>query len=290
METLNKRIFRSQVDHDEIMQHLQILFPLHCEGFLNPPGWVAVIKDFDLLDNGWQQRDRRGHIVKEDDSIYSYWMNGRDLDFIQQASQPPPRPLEVPTPAPNINKFAILADSIDDQTTDDAESSDEDASDIEDRPVEEMWERAWDVEADPVADTNIDVAPVAVWDNTAANPLEPLHPPSTVQSRGLSSSLNVSDLQNAEDFFQECGFDGIPTAPNSDRPLVDLLDLDDIWLMSRSERERLHAHWEDLVIARTNDDNLQDFQRLRTRHEHALRQYQENKDEVLWKVLILTLD
>jgi hypothetical protein len=53
-----------------------------------------------------------------------------------------------------------------------------------------------------------------------------------------------------------------------------------MWSFSRRERDRLHTYWLAQIRERLHEDQLQDFQSLRSKHESILKKHQEGKDEV----------
>ena len=93
-------------------------------------------------------------------------------------------------------------------------------------------------------------------------------------------SIQPSDFYNVGDFFHYFGYEQIPLQPTADRDLAVLLDVDDVWSLSRPERHRLDAFWTSEVRLAQQEDRVREFERLRQKHAAALERYNEGKAAV----------
>ena len=101
-------------------------------------------------------------------------------------------------------------------------------------------------------------------------------PPSTGEGNeeGTSTDPRVT-------FFTALGFDGwIPPVPTTSRPLEQLTGVDNVWAMSRHERERLAESWEDGMRELTYESLLTEFSQLKQQYMDACKTYEDTKDEV----------
>ena len=82
-------------------------------------------------------------------------------------------------------------------------------------------------------------------------------------------------------FFESLGFGGlIPTIPSSRRPTNHLVDVDNVWSMSRDERNRLSASWEEDIRKMAYESNISEFEMLRARYREACKRYNDARDQV----------
>jgi hypothetical protein len=251
-------VFKTSINSAQIVQHLQSQYPgLHHE-LEHPPGWIATLKQLETEDDGegeWHRAARGGQTGQVDDSNFAYWRQGRDLDFLQSRTDSAPA-----VPHPSTNAFSALAESgpdfSDEESSDryDEESSDSYAGESEGGDeTEELWEQAY---------ASHDVA------------------------HGATGLPVLADLDLHVEFFRARVLSTVPSIPDSDRPLKELLDREGgIWQMSRSERERLHQYWENEIRDIANLTQNEEFKRLQLLHNEAHRNYMESKDEVRSKVV-----
>lgn len=85
----------------------------------------------------------------------------------------------------------------------------------------------------------------------------------------------------ADEFLEEFGLDSLPTIPTTSRPIKVLLEPDDIWSMSTTERSRLSKHLS--RVARPIDRNTQaekDFWGILRQYDVFNEQYKTARDQV----------
>jgi hypothetical protein len=278
---------KTTLDSDEIIQYLEVQYPEELDQLNNPPPYVSILRAAAWDDGTWQVAGAGGRAkVIDDNSIYGYWRKGRDLEFLQSCKNPSPAP-PPPDPYANAdqNKFSTLATLVPDSSDDlhSGDESDTDGSDTDDSSChpEEQWMKVKStvvVEADPTA-----------------HPLSGENVPTTPLAQAIPSTfrqVEASDMRDPLAFFNAFGFHSIPQIPATDRPLEQLLEVGEVWTMSRSERERLHLCWMAAAQNFLNATQIQDFERLRGRHADVLREYNEGKDEAssfyLWLYSELT--
>jgi hypothetical protein len=275
LRKLITRYVKTTLDSEEIIQYLEIQYPEELDQLNHPPVYVSTLRAAswdDDRDGMWQRAGARGRAQADDNSIYGYWRSGRDLEFLQGCENPPPPPLDLRVNT-DQNKFSTLA-NLDPDSRDDLHSeedeSDEDDSDTDDCSPEELW-----MKVKPV------VVPKADPNPTPQTPLAPSIPTSLHAQVMPSAARRVepSDMRDPLEFFNAFGFNSIPHIPASDRPLEQLLEVGAVWTMSRSERARLHSFWMTEAQTFLNAAQIQDFERLRSRHADVLRGYNEGKDE-----------
>jgi hypothetical protein len=82
-------------------------------------------------------------------------------------------------------------------------------------------------------------------------------------------------------FFNELGFNGqFPPVPSGLRPLEQLTGVDDVWSMSRDERQRVAESWEDDMRKIAYDTLRTKFDQLREQYMVACKSYEDRQDEV----------
>lgn len=246
IKRLIHQFLKIPVDTDQIVQYLETQYPEHYEHTVQPPPWIVAIKNISSLDGGWQRADKKGKGTALDDSIYAYWRDAFDLDFLEVNQDPlvlPQRP---------FSERSLLHND-DDATPETPESSyaslPENDVDPTNTEIEAGWQSS-DMRGEPVESSHAQTFP------------------------------QLSDLQNPDEFFMGYGYDGVPPIPSSDRDLALLLDCGELWSTSRPERARLHAFWIEQVRSNLHQTQLHEFERLRTRHADVLQRYNEGKDEV----------
>jgi hypothetical protein len=278
LKELTREVFTTCASSPQIVQHLEINYAEAFHHLNSPPKWIGIMREQDRDDenkSGWRKAGAGGRSEELNNSVYMCWREGRDLDFLQRMCQvTPPR---APSPEPfAANRFAALIgahhhDIGETSSTDyysEASSEDED-DDSTGEPTEERWKNleTWGADVDPVQlvaplHTNMDASP-----------------PSPTQDSPADSE--APPLRRDEEFFlYECGYDEVPTVPQSYRSLDELLEAGDVWRMSYAERNDLHNHWQAEAQEAISTAHLQNYERLRKRHADALRNYHESKDEV----------
>jgi hypothetical protein len=115
------------------------------------------------------------------------------------------------------------------------------------------------------------------WKNCRDIEFLQLRPPPTGEEEneeGTSTDPRVT-------FFTDLGFDGpIPPVPTTSRLLEQLTGVDNVWTMSRYERQRLAESWEDGMRTLTYELLLTEFDKLKQQYMDACKTYADTKDEV----------
>ncbi|KAJ7045696.1 hypothetical protein C8F04DRAFT_1065834 [Mycena alexandri] len=273
IKKLMKTFVAANITSSEFESYLEIQYGEHHEHlYLCPPSWIQILRVALHDDEGegspWMQAGKHGKVEIDDDSMYAFWRKGRDLDFLDSSLQ---QHAEYELAVENRNRFSAL-EAVEEEkdqgvqvgsegSSTDAELTD---SDDEDDIEEEIWQKDW-----PILDTKSD-SDVPFKRSPPSRNAEP-----SPSERSISP-VQVADLKDPRAFFGG----SIPSIPNSDRPLDSLLAEGTMWSFSRRERGRLNAYWSAQIRERLHEDQLQDFQSLRSKHESVLKKYQEGKDEI----------
>ncbi|OCH91424.1 P-loop containing nucleoside triphosphate hydrolase protein [Obba rivulosa] len=295
IKELMKDVFKPHIDTEDILRNLEIQYPAHFESLSIPPPWISALHRISSAQAGgaqWQTVGRGGRAEEQDDSLYAYWRDGQDLAFIsaqiaqmamydtrrsQTSQQPIANKYSVlyPEGGPHSPQVQVDIPQPVDENVGSSASSDEsdDFYDAEDRP-EEMWIHVVDEEDMPATSSS--------ESSTEHDGLHDEIEVNIAESRMRSQAyLQPSDFENIQDFYAAFGCVETPTMPATDRSITDLLDFDvyDIWTMSQAERNRLDKYWTDEVRDHLQETRLLEFEQLRKRHEEALRNYNEARDE-----------
>ncbi|KAJ7163577.1 hypothetical protein C8R43DRAFT_1171786, partial [Mycena crocata] len=273
---------RAQVTSKEFEDYLQVQYNEHFEHlYLCPPTWIRTLRTVfgDDDDAVWMHAGKRGKVEAEDNSMYAFWRSGKDLDFLDTSLG---RQAEHQQRQENQNRFSALNTIEEEQdgnahidigTVETQEESNEMSDSDEDENVEEeSWQKEWIASDTDTDDSGRTVeSPSPAWSTRL---LSPPSPPQTTLHREVP--VQVTDLQNPTAFFGG----PIPGIPDWNRPLDTLLAEGTMWSFSRRERNRLHAYWSGQIKERLHEDQLQDFQSLRSQHESVLKKHQEGRDEI----------
>ena len=285
----NVREIDLESDSSEITKHLSLVYPDHHVSMSEPPAWVSVARDLsqdgDSESGGkWQRQGPRGQVIEEDTSLYAFWKNGGDVDFLEATANPVVSHLRQmsespvdPDPGPS-NRFELLqtettADAEDTEDSGSWREDEDNGSDEDDLDVqpEKIWMTADFVDAPP--DSSADSEQV----QAPGSQLEPSspEPPPVVEVETRPSYVN-----DAPGFFEALGEDGIPAVPLSDRALEELLEDGDVWNMSRYERQLLHEYWIEQARTQMQKNQQDEFERLRKMHASKVQEYSEIKEQV----------
>jgi len=298
IEALMKNFAQSVIASEEITHYIETQYPDFSEHFLFPPRWVSIIHELSTnTEDDWQQVGRRNRELDANDgSLYGFWMRGGDLNFLSamhhQSSpetEPPHGPPHGPHPHGVIqgNQFSALPE----------EGSESDLSSDEDEDVV-LWQHHWGgplpeggsesgVRSDE--DENMELwqhhqggpsqsVPILDPDENADRRLDTIPPPASSPPPPSTTKLQITDLQDPDRFFAAYGYQ--PQLPQSDRPLAELLATGAVWILSASERKRLHDFWSQEVREATRQNKLDEFTRLRDVYRENLEVFNEGKIEV----------
>lgn len=285
------KCLRTNVDSERILEHLQIVQPEFYEDFLAPAPWIRELYESNVENNrGFVTVGRNGDSKTADESLYSFWLNGYDIEFLFQAHNPPPPKVYQPITTQNTveqttNRFSALSlnsdikPDLNGTSSGEEDETDSSEDENEERDVEEVWQ------ALPFDDEDSD-EPQASADEHI-QPLEPPHSSSS-SSPALSESFDDFYISETDQFFARHGYSQIPIIPSLDSS-VDILRLrDDVWGMSMSERRRIHAYWESEVRILDRENSIEEFERLRNRHAEAVRNNNESRAAVRKMFMSLT--
>ncbi|KAG6889416.1 hypothetical protein C0992_005273 [Termitomyces sp. T32_za158] len=266
IQKLMQEFSQTAIPSDAIITYLVIHYPEHAEHVQFPPSWISTIHAVSSADEnaGWQTIGSQAN-AKSDGSIYSFWERGVDLEFLSGINEPQLPGNSLPRVQPEAllpgNKFILL-----EQETADV-LGDNDDSDEEDRP----WLSSWGFPAEDESSTVV----------LPAQPVKSHLVPSRSSSPANSQK---SDLKDPADFFSSHGCAQIPSVPDSNRSLDELLIDGNMWTFSTVERKKLHAFWEQQVRESVYLSNIKNFERLRAKYMQALKVYNEGKDEVILRI------
>ncbi|KAF8263570.1 hypothetical protein EI94DRAFT_1772886 [Lactarius quietus] len=102
----------------------------------------------------------------------------------------------------------------------------------------------------------------------------------------LSSDEEETNTDPRVAFFNEVGLDGLfPPVPSGNRSLGQLIGIDNVWSMSRHERQRLSKSWEDDMRKLAYRSRRADFERLRKHYKDACKSYEDTQDEARRRLL-----
>ncbi|KAJ7091139.1 hypothetical protein C8R44DRAFT_817142 [Mycena epipterygia] len=286
---LMKAFVQVKVSSKEFENYLGIQYAEHFEHlYVCPPSWIttlrAVFGDDEDEDSGWTRAGKGGKAEMEDNSMYAYWRSGRDLDFLDTSSI---HQAESEQRRESQNRFSALheeqpADSpdLDVEPADEEVQEESDESSDDEDIDEESWQQEW-----PMSDKDDADHPI---ERTNPEPLISIRSSTPLpQSRAEQISprapfpVQVADLSNPTAFFGG----PIPVIPDWNRPLDVLLSEGTMWSFSRRERDRLHAYWSAQIRERLHEDQLQDFQSLRRKHEDVQKKYNQARDEIKRQLL-----
>ncbi|KAG8909612.1 hypothetical protein FRC01_006834, partial [Tulasnella sp. 417] len=89
-----------------------------------------------------------------------------------------------------------------------------------------------------------------------------------------------------EKYFEEiCGSRAIPPLPTTNRNINQLLQDPQMWSMSKAERDRLNTHLNQGMLEGSQQEQLEEFERLKERHREANVEWKEIQDKTKLEVL-----
>ncbi|KAL1742486.1 hypothetical protein HDZ31DRAFT_43128, partial [Schizophyllum fasciatum] len=304
IESLMQSFLSTEVSSEEKRQHLGLMFPEHAEFLAAPPAWIATIRKQLAADEeeGYTRVRKSGPVRALDNSMYAYWSEGRDLDYIRDYNEPPEMPvmprLQERARDPNANMFSILAkhgdhgmtmadDEVDEEDEHSAnkssasiasdDSDDDDDDDDDDNDITDLFRNDW------AASVSVDQEPAnRPWDASSVGSViaDPATPRALSPQPPPDANTTVTAVAGEPQGDEDDSAAAPPDIPTTERTTEALLDDADMWSMSLSERRRLDEFWTAEIRESRIDDHLDNFTRLQRRHADILRRYQEGKDEV----------
>lgn len=270
-------------DSSEIVKYISLSYPEHHVAMAESPSWISVAKglahDGDAESGArWQRLGRKGLVIDEDTSIYAFWKNCGDLDFLEMIASPVASNIEQTGPPPAhpdpgpFNRFEhllieVTSDSEDTDSLGEKEEKDDDNEDDFEVLPEKLWMRVC-----------FSTPPGSSADAAQVEASVPLPEPS-VPIPPIADT-RPSYVSDSAGFFEALGEDGIPTVPQGDRGLDQLLEEAEVWNMSRYERQTLHVYWIDQARAQMQQNQRDEFERLRKKHAEKVQEHNEIREEV----------
>ena len=81
-----KECLRTNVESSEILRFLEVSYPVHFQSFSDMPPWIEILYRTQREDGeSWTRLGKGGHAEESDNTVYGYWLSGRDLDFLESA-------------------------------------------------------------------------------------------------------------------------------------------------------------------------------------------------------------
>ncbi|KAM5531281.1 hypothetical protein V8D89_015082 [Ganoderma adspersum] len=311
--------FKTEVSSTDLIRYLSIQSPVLLDSIENPPEWVEALHLLDVQEQSeWSVAGRNGKDVGEvDNSLYGFWLRGGDVKFLNDAHYSMRYRQEARPAAAQqqpANRFEILrsdaAEEPEAQAPDAAPPSDasvqqtegslvttsDEDSDIvvlDASPEEEWLNDIIFSDLDELTDVDSDEEEPSISPNPIRAPKHPSSPPTTEQTRleanpvidAQPGNIRPDDFTDLKRFFITLGCPDIPSVPTTSRPLHELLEADEAWLMSSAERWQLHAMWSDEVRVAARDTQNEEFRRLREKHAHTTQEFLEGQAEIRKQLL-----
>ncbi|KAI6041099.1 hypothetical protein EDC04DRAFT_2893494 [Pisolithus marmoratus] len=289
---MDRTLHTSQTSQSsEVTKYIRTHYPEHYISLCSPPQWIDVAKDLcdDDSDGPWKIQGRGGRAIDRDTSPYAHWREAGDIQFLQLIGSSH-LPVEGPGVAdPSlVNHFQALssvdADALDanslgdiDNHTDSGNDDDDNSISFKSPEIEKCWMLTSDEEGEAEDEEEAE-------GKVGFEEIDYLSPGEQHTSPPSRPSL-ATYIGDPLGYFNALGVEDIPCIPHSDRNLVDLLGDGNIWEMSSRERERLHEFWAEEARAQRCQNQLGEFQQLRSMHSGKLREYNEAKDAVRCRLL-----
>ncbi|KAG6850946.1 hypothetical protein H0H93_005815 [Arthromyces matolae] len=273
---LMKTFTDSSVSSKDVISYLETQYPEHFEHILSPPSWISTLHSLNIADtnSGWQKVGRQADADKGDDSVYSFWVQGLDLEFLSNKVDEPQHELTGTVASQSgaaqwSNIFTVLQsfEQLDSDDSDDDDESDEEL---------EPWQVSWEASS---TKRSPDTEPFNDPVSASVQPIDSSRHPTSPEN------LRISDIQDPAAFFLANHCTSIPIIPQGDRALDMLLREGDLWSFSRVERTKLHVYWKQQVHEGIYCDRIEDFKRLRRKYAEANQVYQEGKNETRRQLL-----
>lgn len=298
IKKLMQDCLRTSIDTSHILRHLEVAYPVHFQSLSELPLWISILYKAENAsennEDAWTRVGKGGRNAVTDGTTYAYWAAASDLHFLEGAhiqarsdrdasrNDQGTHDESMPVATSATNQFAVLENSGEGESNDSSEMGSVTSIDIDfedDILPEEEWMFAPDQVNPPP--TKVSRVPTDEQMHSEPEPSDVISGPSprTLPS-AASGGIQASDFHDIRDFFEYFGHAEIPPISVQNRPLDDLLEVEDIWELSYSERVRLHTHWTTEVRTALQEQRIMEFQRLRKRHADALQRYNEGKAEV----------
>ncbi|KAF8639511.1 hypothetical protein AX17_001416 [Amanita inopinata Kibby_2008] len=294
---LMKKFNREDIRNSEIVDFLGNQYPEHYEHIVCLPPWIqALIALSGDEDDGWETVGKNKQ-MNDDHSGYGWWLQGKDLDFLQRRQNP--HSVNDPhattgtgslyVPATQANRFESLSSDVVEgrPLTDDSGSSEEDdydSSDLETDSEDEEFGADWqqivytDVEeasAEAPAREDTQVVTSLERNNSGGGKSNG----DTDELSGFQA-LHISDLNDPRAFFAAYSMDKVPDVPTGNRSLDILLAEGQMWTLSLKERQKMHQYWNGRARHEMHENCMGEYQVLREKHENLSKRRDEERDEI----------
>lgn len=115
IQKLMKQFLRRDVHSSQIIRHLEVEYPEEYELIINDvPEWVKILHAVMKQDDGdeaWHRVGGKKEEEMDDDSMYTFWRRGMDLDFLRPLPANDDLAGQKQRKKPAGNSFAALGDS-----------------------------------------------------------------------------------------------------------------------------------------------------------------------------------
>ena len=291
IDHMNKINLKS--DSSEIVKYLELFYPEHYLFMTKPCQWVEATKSLSQNESKygekWQTQGHKGKAITEDTSMYAFWKNCGDLEFLDTVISPivPHVPQSNnlnsltepggPGPSNHPNHFMILeAESIanEEDEEDLGESEEEESHKESIKFPEKLWMNA-DFMDKPGPNSGLQAKEVK-----AATLLPKPSESTSSDSEVKTVEPYPSYVNDAAGFFAALGEDDVPAVCFRDRTLETLLDDVEVWEMSKCEWQKVHTFWVEEMRTPVQKNQQDKFDRLRKKHAAKVQKYNEIKEEV----------
>ena len=148
--------------------------------------------------------------------------------------------------------------------------------------VHEFWVRCRDIEWMEASSQHQAAADIPVQNAFAPLSIEE----TDTDDEDLMTEATLDEQMETEEqltlrlFLEEAGLENIPSVPNLNRPLEDLRNDVNVWLMSRRERKRLEQFWTSETRSHFLHRHRGAFKGVKEKYELAKREHEECRDQV----------
>ncbi|KAI5123686.1 hypothetical protein M0805_001714 [Coniferiporia weirii] len=271
MKLLKSVIGSDIASRDLIDEHLSIHYPDHVLHLDMAPSWIRQLHSMQYSQDGdsnnrWEEAGKKGKGKVMDNSLYSFWRSGGDLDFLRKLREPPKVTSRMAYNKNRRNRFHTLQHFDQSGNDDDTQSTKSGYGSAS--STESKGQRV----PNPSTPASVKVSLPGEYGE--------------IPSR-LSS---VSDIEDIAEFFHSHDEPEIPEVPMTDRPLDVLLDqCFNVWSFSTIERTRVNAHWVKEYREYSYRTQRDRFEALVAKHEE-MRERQRNRDEEIRLQLMRNCD
>ncbi|KDQ16534.1 hypothetical protein BOTBODRAFT_107034 [Botryobasidium botryosum FD-172 SS1] len=266
MKELMARIARRDISIIEVQKYVFDHSPALHSSLEAPPLWIGTLFDAWVKESAeWTVAGRAKGAT--DTTRFTYWREAHDLAYLHTLHEPPTTKPLTPRLQPR-NPFALIGI----EPSDTSDSSDDDQA----------------------SDSEMEAGDTGVIFSSAVGDLDnfpigwpTMHPLTSGQEDDycddLASESDPADgpiSSEDNDPVIPSFFSAIPQIPSGDRTLEKLIEENDMWDMSSTERNRLADFWVSEAKIKASHTQLQDFESLRDTHYEACTRYNSVKEQM----------